>query len=364
MVGLTSIFPLQSELFNNKSGVHFPALEFLHRGYCDLKITRDYMQTAINAFAIFLHGTLDDIERLPSDYVLRSARTISMMKIAREKLAATWNVVKAGRETRDISHRTLELYRPLFKYINGREIARLNLSDDRILTYIGTHAELDRHQVGVVASRYIELNKDWSKPQYLNIMNNLLCGVPMTFMRRLPVSTYLQLSHQVFYHIRACDPLQRRFYLAMMTRTKVLGKSFSWTARDVSRLGLLLTEVAGPELSAINPEAMAGMTAQVMLRMSPHNLQYITENQLQYLTPKPLNILSRKLKSYNDQLQLYDSASKSASRVSKEDTPGARREGAAAWALRARRSPRAVPPPASSVSSTPSLREYRANALD
>lgn len=52
-------------------------------------------------------------------------------------------------------------------------------------------------QVGVVASKYIELNKDWSRPRYLNIMNNLLCGVPMIFMRRLPVSTYLQLSHQV-----------------------------------------------------------------------------------------------------------------------------------------------------------------------
>lgn len=26
---------------------------------------------------------------------------------------------------------------------------------------------------------------------------------------------------QVFYHIRACDPLQRRFYYAMMTRTQV-----------------------------------------------------------------------------------------------------------------------------------------------
>lgn len=70
-----------------------------------------------------------------------------MMKIAREKLAATWGVVKAGRATMDISHLTLEMYRPLFKYINGREIARLNLSDERILTYIGTHAELDRHQV-------------------------------------------------------------------------------------------------------------------------------------------------------------------------------------------------------------------------
>lgn len=30
------------------------------------------MQTAVNAFAIFLYGSLDDIERLPADYVLRS----------------------------------------------------------------------------------------------------------------------------------------------------------------------------------------------------------------------------------------------------------------------------------------------------
>ncbi|XP_034824147.1 uncharacterized protein [Maniola hyperantus] len=298
---------MRSELFNNRSGVHFPFLEFLHRGYCELNLTRDYMQTAINAFAIFLYGTLDDIERLPADYVLRSSRTISMMKIAREKLAATWNVVKAGRDTIHISHLTLELYRPLFKYINGREIARLNLSDERILTYIGTHADLDRHQVGVVTSKYIEVNKVWTSPRYLNIMNNLLCGVPMTFMRRLPISTYLQLSHQVFYHIRACDPLQRRFYLAMMTRTKALGKSFSWNARDVSRLGLLLTEVEGTDLSTINPEAIAGITAQVMLDMSPRSLKYLTDNQLKYLAPKPLNILSRKLKIYNDQLQLYDS---------------------------------------------------------
>ncbi|XP_039745534.1 uncharacterized protein LOC120623546 [Pararge aegeria] len=296
---------MRSELFNNRSGVHLPLVEFMHRGYCELKITRDHMQTAINAFAIFLYGTLDDVERLPADYVLRSARTISMMKIAREKLAVTWDVVKAGRQTRDISHLTLEMYRPLFKYINGREIARLNLSDDRILTYIGTHADLDRHQVGVVASRYIEINKNWAKPRYLNIMNNLLCGVPMTFMRRLPINTYLQLSHQVFYHIRACDPLQRRFYLAMMTRTKALGKSFSWNARDVSRLGLLLTEVEGTDLSAINPEALKGITAQVMRHMSPQNLQYLTENQLKYLAPKSLNILGRKLKLYYDQLQLY-----------------------------------------------------------
>lgn len=67
----------RSELFNNRSGVHLPLAEYIHRGYCELKITKDYMQTAVNAFAIFLHGTLDDIERLPADYVLRS---VSMEK--------------------------------------------------------------------------------------------------------------------------------------------------------------------------------------------------------------------------------------------------------------------------------------------
>ncbi|CAG4963574.1 unnamed protein product [Parnassius apollo] len=136
-----------------------------------------------------------------------------MMKIAREKLAATWIVVKGQKRTDQITYQTLEMYRPLFKYLNGKDIAKLNLSDTRILRYIGTHAGLDRHQV--------------------------------------------------FYHIHACDPLQRRFYLAMMTRTQALGKAYSWNARDVSRLGYLLAEVEGPDLSAINPEAVAGITAHV-----------------------------------------------------------------------------------------------------
>lgn len=52
-------------------------------------------------------------------------------------------------------------------------------------------------QVGVVASRYLQLNPRWTEPRYLNLMNNLLCGVPMTFMRRIPENTYLQLTHQV-----------------------------------------------------------------------------------------------------------------------------------------------------------------------
>jgi hypothetical protein len=70
-----------------------------------------------------------------------------MMKLEREKLAATWDVVKGDSETNEISYTVLELYRPLFKYLSGREISRLNLSDERILTYVGTHADLDRHQV-------------------------------------------------------------------------------------------------------------------------------------------------------------------------------------------------------------------------
>ncbi|KPJ13762.1 hypothetical protein RR48_10946 [Papilio machaon] len=230
---------LRAELYQNKSGVHLPMSEFMHRGRCRLNVTNDFMQTAVDAFAIFLEGDLNDILRLPPTYVLHSARTISMMNIAREKLAATWTVVKENKPNEEITIQTLELYRPLFKYLNGKEIAKLNLTDNRILTYIGTHAELNRHQVGVVASKYIKVNRRWSEPKYLNLMNNLLCGVPMTYMRRIPENTYLQLTHQA------------------------LGKSYSWNARDVSRLGLLLAEVDGPDLSAINPEAVAGITAHV-----------------------------------------------------------------------------------------------------
>ncbi|XP_045542534.1 uncharacterized protein LOC106712274 [Papilio machaon] len=298
---------LRAELYQNKSGVHLPMSEFMHRGRCRLNVTNDFMQTAVDAFAIFLEGDLNDILRLPPTYVLHSARTISMMNIAREKLAATWTVVKENKPNEEITIQTLELYRPLFKYLNGKEIAKLNLTDNRILTYIGTHAELNRHQVGVVASKYIKLNRRWSEPKYLNLMNNLLCGVPMTYMRRIPENTYLQLTHQLFYHIRACDPLQRRFYLAMMTKSQALGKSYSWNARDVSRLGLLLAEVDGPDLSAINPEAVAGITAHVMQIMNAQNLLYFTDLQLKYMGQKPLNILTGKLKYYKDGTKIYNS---------------------------------------------------------
>lgn len=69
------------------------------------------------------------------------------MKIAREKMAATWPVVKGSTPTEAIPYETLERYRPLFKYLNGKEMAKLNLSDSRILSYIGTHPDLSRHQV-------------------------------------------------------------------------------------------------------------------------------------------------------------------------------------------------------------------------
>ncbi|XP_013167341.1 PREDICTED: uncharacterized protein LOC106117527 isoform X2 [Papilio xuthus] len=298
---------LRAELYQNKSGVHLPMSEYMYRGRCRLNVTNDFMQTAIDAFAIFLEGDLNDILRLPPTYVLHSARTIAMMNIAREKLAATWTVVKENKPNEEITIQTLELYRPLFKYLNGKEIAKLNLTDNRILIYIGTHADLNRHQVGVVASKYIKLNRHWSEPKYLNLMNNLLCGVPMTYMRRLPENTYLQLTHQLFYHIRACDPLQRRFYLAMMTKSQALGKSYSWNARDVSRLGLLLAEVDGPDLSVINPEAIAGITAHVMQIMNAQNLRYFTDLQLKYMGQKPLNILTGKLKHYKDGMKINNS---------------------------------------------------------
>ncbi|KAJ8734950.1 hypothetical protein PYW08_014200 [Mythimna loreyi] len=292
---------MRAETFQDRGSVHLPFLEYMHRGHSVLKMTNDFMQTAVDAFAIFVSGDISDVLRLPGSYVLQSARTIAMMRVAHEKLAATWDVVRGTRMASEITYETLERFRPLFKYINGREMARLNLSDDKILSFIGTHPDLNRHQVGVVANRYIHLNPHWSDAKYLNLMNNLLCGVPMIFMRRIPENTYLQLTHQLFYHIRACDPLQRRFYLAMMMRTQALGKSYSWSAREVSRLGLLLAEVSGPDLSAINPEAMSGLTAQVMLEMPIHSLRSITEMQIRNLETKPLNILARKLIAYQAQ---------------------------------------------------------------
>ncbi|XP_050673239.1 uncharacterized protein LOC126971126 [Leptidea sinapis] len=249
----------RSELFLNRSGVHLPLPEYMHPGYCQLEITDDYMQTAVNALAIFLNGDLDDIARIPGDYILRSARTISMLILPREKLAMTWFIVKGKTHAIDVTYETLARFHPLFKYVGGKEIARLNLSDPRILNYIGTHPDLDRHQF--------------------------------------------------FYHIRACDPLQRRFYLALMTQTQVLGKSYSWTAREVARLGLLLTEVRGPDLAAINPSAMVGLSSHIMYQMSPRKLRYFTEKQTKYIRPKALNILAKKLEEYQIQQLLYGQSS-------------------------------------------------------
>ncbi|VVC93026.1 unnamed protein product [Leptidea sinapis] len=100
----------------------------MHPGYCQLEITDDYMQTAVNALAIFLNGDLDDIARIPGDYILRSARTISMLILPREKLAMTWFIVKGKTHAIDVTYETLARFHPLFKYVGGKEIARLNLS--------------------------------------------------------------------------------------------------------------------------------------------------------------------------------------------------------------------------------------------
>lgn len=59
-------------------------------------------------------------------------------------------------------------------------------------------------QVGVVASKYIVLNKHWNEAKYLNLMNNLICGVPLLFMRRLSEDTYLKLSQQVWCSFIVC----------------------------------------------------------------------------------------------------------------------------------------------------------------
>lgn len=64
-----------AELFQDYKSVHLPMPEFMQKGHCYLKESLDYMQTAVDAFSIFLHGNLDDIHRLPSSYVLRSVKS-------------------------------------------------------------------------------------------------------------------------------------------------------------------------------------------------------------------------------------------------------------------------------------------------
>lgn len=39
------------------------------------------------------------------------------------------------------------------------------------------------------------------------------------------------------------------------------------------------------------------------MAMAPQNLKYLSDLQLKYMGQKVLNILARKLKTYNDQLQ-------------------------------------------------------------
>ncbi|XP_041973999.1 uncharacterized protein LOC121729525 [Aricia agestis] len=293
---------MRAELYNGRSAVHLISPEFIHKGYCLLNVTKDHMQTAINAFAIFLYCHTEDIERLPADYVLRSSRSISMMRIERDKLAATWNVVMKEYESpMHIPHQTLEKYRPLFKYLSGHEIAQLNLSDDRILRFIGTHPDLNRHQVGVVASKYMKINKNWGKENFLNKLNNLLCGIPISLVRHATYDSYFTLAHQVFYHIRACDHVQRTFYLTKMTKALALGKSFGWNAQDVSRLGLLLSEVEGSQLAAIKPEAMAGIAPQIMQIIPAARLESFTEEQMKHLSHKSLYILLKRRKKYREQ---------------------------------------------------------------
>lgn len=64
-------------------------------------------------------------------------------------------------------------------------------------------------------------------------------------------------------HLSASSVLCLPFKLS--TSLKVLGKPYSWSERDVSRLGLLLGELEGPEFAAINPEAVFGITSQVSI---------------------------------------------------------------------------------------------------
>lgn len=42
---------------------------------------------------------------------------------------------------------------------------------------------------------------------------------------------------------------------------------------------------------------------KVMMAIPPQNLKYLSDLQLKYMGQKVLNILARKLKTYNDQLQ-------------------------------------------------------------
>ncbi|XP_037964482.2 uncharacterized protein LOC119691306 [Plutella xylostella] len=278
-----------------------PDLEHIYAGSSRLRHPRsegDLMQAAVDAFFLVVHGDVSDVMSLPPGYVLRSANTLSMMKISLEKLTALWTVVKNGRHPVDISVRTLELYRPLFKYVNAREMARLNLSDPKIVLYLGTHPDLNRHQVGVIARKLVALRPGWHRPALLTLMNNLLCGLPVVLLHQIRDDALLQLAPSVFYHIYACDPLQVRFFYHLMTKPQVLGKAYSWGFEQVFKLGLLLTEARGAHLTTVKPHAIAAITPQVMAKMKPINLRYLTEQQKAKLQPNVRNILRKKLRSY------------------------------------------------------------------
>lgn len=64
----------RAETFQGKAAVHLPLQELQQPGHCRLAITSDKMQTAMNAFAIFLYCNVEDILKLPAYYVLRSVR--------------------------------------------------------------------------------------------------------------------------------------------------------------------------------------------------------------------------------------------------------------------------------------------------
>lgn len=49
-----------------------PPQELHYPGHCRLRETNDKMQTALNAYAMFLYCSAKDIEKLPPHYVLRS----------------------------------------------------------------------------------------------------------------------------------------------------------------------------------------------------------------------------------------------------------------------------------------------------
>lgn len=71
----------RAETFHRKVAVHMPPQELHYPGHCRLKETNDKMQTALNAYAIFLYCSAKDIEKLSPQYVLRSVRTFQFVEI-------------------------------------------------------------------------------------------------------------------------------------------------------------------------------------------------------------------------------------------------------------------------------------------